>query len=129
MTKTENPFPAEKIYKTGEKQYVLRPLSTWDALDLMDAIVKMFSTLPGNGINATPADIASAGKSLFRCYLAMCLGIAEDEFRSIPADVGAAMVADFMEVNLTENFLSNLARIARAGSQIVQGITSRLSKS
>ena len=112
----ENPF-AERTYVVGEKTYRLRPLSFFELLDLPELVVKIVEELPDDR-DATPLEIAQVAKEEIKGVLATCLGIEPVGLKDIPAAQGMEMLADFLEMNLNENFFKALGRAVAAGKQI-----------
>lgn len=113
---SESPF-VEKQYTTAGKSYQLRPLSLFELLDLPELLVKVMESLP-EGRDATPLEVAQAAKGEVKGLLARCLGIEPAELKDIPATTGMEIMADFLEMNLDENFFKALARAVAAGRQI-----------
>lgn len=116
----ENPFQV-KTYNVDGREYVMRPLSFFEVLEMPEIFTAVVEKIPeGTPVNAST--IAGYAKGEFQGLLCRVLEIEPGEMKRIPADVGMQMIADFMEVNLNENFTRALGKAVDAGKRIYSGL-------
>lgn len=114
-----NPVPKTKTYQVGGKTLTLSPMSYFvDVLDLPDLVAALFAREPGDIGALNNLDIYRAAKNEIRGLLLKCLDIDEAAWREIPMEIQAEIIADFMEINITENFMKALALVASRGRTI-----------
>ena len=118
--KRKSPFPEERTHRIGDKTYTIKPMSFFDLVELPQTLLgAVLQSVPVNDTGKIAgADVMVTISGYSADLVAEQIGCAKDDLKAIPADQGAAMVADWMELNLTENFLKALVRIVRAGKQI-----------
>lgn len=116
----ENPFP-EKVYNVGGQEYKMCPLSFFEVLEMPELIVRVFEKIP-EGTPITADLIAYHAKGELQGLLCRVLDADPEDLKAIPASVGMEMIADFMEVNLDENFCKALGRAVDAGKRIYSGL-------
>jgi hypothetical protein len=116
----ENPFQV-KTYNVDGREYTMRPLSFFEVLEMPELFVGVVERFP-EGAEITASAIAFHAKGEIQGLLCRVLEIEPEEMKGIPADVGMQMVADFMEVNLNENFTRALGRTVDAGRRIYSGL-------
>lgn len=112
----ENPFQV-KTYNVAGREYTMRPLSFFEILEMPETVVGIVERFP-EGAPITASLIAYHAKGEIRGLLCRVLDAEPDDLKEIPADVGMRIVADFMEVNLSENFCRALGRAVDAGKRI-----------
>ena len=117
MNKRESPSPDIRKYTHDGAEIVLEPLAYFrDVLDLPDLVASLIAS-PAQAMGNI--DIYRAAKGEIRALICQCAGLKIAEFQNLPMELQATIVADFMEVNLTENFIRALCRVARQGRQII----------
>jgi len=112
-----------KKYLIDDLEYVLVPLSYFDLLDLPEIFINALKAYPDDG-QMTPDMLYMALKDQIKILIARQLGIAVQDLKVIPADVGMQITADFLEMNLNENFTSALSRAIKAGRAIYSKLLS-----
>jgi len=114
----QTPYQATKKHQINGKTYTIKPLSFFDALNLPDAVMgAILKSLPSDR-DLTKTDVVMALRGQAAQLLADQIGCKADDFKTIPAEKGFEIVADWLEVNVTENFTQALARIVRAVKRI-----------
>ena len=118
--KRKSPFPEERTHQVAGKTYTIKPMSFFDLVELPQTLLgAVLQSVPVNDTGKIAgADVMVTISGYSADLVAEQIGCTKDDLKAIPADQGAAMVADWMELNLTENFLKALVRIVRAGKQI-----------
>jgi hypothetical protein len=111
-----NPFPV-KTYNVNGREFSQRPLSFFEILEMPETVVGIVEKLP-EGTEITGSMIAFYAKGELQGLICRVLGVEIEDLKEIPGDVGMQIVADFMEMNLSENFLEALRRTVEAGKRI-----------
>lgn len=111
-----------KTYEHAGKIYTLWPLSAWDVLEMPDlvagAILRRGNSDGDKSLMPDHETILLAVRDVARQILARQLGLDPVAFRAFPAGLLVTMLADFLEMNLSENFLSDLSRLIGAAGQV-----------
>lgn len=109
-------FPG-KEHTIGDKTVVIRPLSMYELnVSLPTSMGKILDHVGTDGVN-TQQLIACASTEIME-LIAKTLDEPMDFWKDVPMDQGMEMIADFLEVNLTENFTKALQRAIAKGQKI-----------
>ena len=117
---SENPF-AEKTYLVGGKTVMVRPLSFFEAMQMPDLIGKILKALPEKDGPMDYPKIFMAVRDEVQILFCRCAGLKSEDLQEIPMESGMEMLADWMEANLSENFIRALQRGLAAGKRISTG--------
>jgi len=118
---SENPF-AEKSYLVGGKTITVRPLSFFEAMQVPDLIGKILKALPET--KEEPMDYPKIFMSVrdeIQILFCRCAGLKSEDLQEIPMEAGMGMLADWVEANLSENFIRSAQRALDAGKRISTG--------
>jgi len=115
----ETPYPVVKKHNIGKKTYTIKPMSAFDLMALPDTLLgSLLQAVSVKEEKVTHLDVMMAMRGQAVQLVAEQIGCPVDDLKLIPAEKGVEIIADWMEVNLTENFIKALTRIVRAGKQI-----------
>lgn len=127
-TKPEKPIVFGKKYQIGDDIIQVKELSFFEMINLPSGLMSsLFAKIPETvDGKIAPEQIANIlGSVSIAPYVTELLGITEEQMKKIPATMGADMIADWIELNLSENFLMAATRIKAGGKRVY----SKLSKS
>lgn len=116
----KTPFPVEKIHTINGKKYTIKAMSFWELTNLPDTVVgNVFQALP-NKKEFGKADIVMALRGQVAQIMAHQIGCKPDDFKAISAETGLRIVSDWLEVNMTENFIKAMTDVIGAVMAIKQ---------
>lgn len=118
---SENPF-VEKTYLVGARTVTVRPLSFFEAMQMPDLIGKILKALPES--KEEPMDypkIFMAVRDEIQILFCRCANLKPEDLQEIPMEAGMVMLADWVEANLSENFIRAAQRALDAGKRISTG--------
>ncbi len=122
MDKNKNPMTFGKKYQVGDELIQIKTLSFFEMVSLPTGILSsLFAKLPSleKGENVTPEQIVDILQNVSIVpYVTELLGITKEQMEKIPAALGMEMVADWIDTNLSENFLMEAIRIKAGGTRI-----------
>ncbi len=122
MDKNKNPMAFGKKYQVGDELIQIKTLSFFEMVSLPTGILSSFcAKLPSleKGENVTPEQIVDILQNVSIVpYVTELLGITKEQMEKIPAALGVEMVADWIDTNLSENFLTEAIRIKAGGTRI-----------
>lgn len=106
-----SPFPATKKHTINGKEYVIKAMSFWDLTNLPDTVIgSVLASLP-NKETFDKADIVLALRGKVPQLIASQIGCEPEDFKKISAEAGLGIISDWLEVNLTENFIKAMTGI------------------
>jgi len=115
----QNIIPPERRYTVGDRAITIKPLSFFELMALPEGLFSSIARAMPEGTDAvTSAITLELIKGNLPVYIGDILGLSRKEMESIPAEIGINMIADWMELNLTENFLQGAGRAITAGKRI-----------
>lgn len=111
-----------RSYMIDGKTITVRPLSFFEAMQLPDLIGKILRALPES--KEAPMDypkIFMAVRDEVQILFCRCADLKPEDLQGIPLETGMEMLADWVEANLSENFIRSLQRALDAGKRISTG--------
>jgi hypothetical protein len=112
----DNIFP-ERVLRIAGEDVRIRALSFKEVMvDVPEIMGRILAKAGGEEFSLSSL-ITSSSKEIFE-LLAKTTGKDEAFWSECPAEAGLAAMEFFLEVNLTENFFSHLARVIEAGQRI-----------
>jgi len=128
---TDNPVikPGKK-YPVNGRVVTIKPLSFFELTALPEGLFSsVLRSVPEGLDSVTEAIVLELIKGNIPLYIGEILGLTKEEMQSIPGDVGMNMIADWLELNLTENFLKGAGRAIKTGKKIMTHLESAKSSS
>jgi hypothetical protein len=112
----------ERSYLIDGKTITVRPLSFFEAMQLPDLIGKIVKALPESKEESMDyPKIFMALRDEIQILFCRCADLKPEDFQNVPMEFGMEMLADWVEANLSENFIKALQRALDAGKRISTG--------
>jgi hypothetical protein len=122
---TERAIFPERILDAGGGKITVRPLSFYELMvEIPDLVGRMMDKMAGADEGPPLQVLLKACSSEILEVLSKTAGVDPEFWKRATAEEGAAALAVFAELNLTENFFVQVARLIEAG----QGIGSAWSR-
>ncbi len=110
---------AGRDYLINGKTYTVRPLSFFEAMQMPDLIGKILKALPESKEESMDYPrIFMAVRDEIQILFCRCAGLKSEDLQEIPMESGMEMLADWVEANLSENFIRAAQRGLAAGKRI-----------
>ncbi len=135
MADTPNTLFPEKQYRIGNELLTIRPLSFYEMMVTLPGVVgRIFEKAADEDAQITAARIIEKAGAEVLLLLNVVSGkglatsgVMENDFwKAVPIDKGLEIMADFLEINISENFMSALTRAVQAAKQIGLRLSSSL---
>ncbi|MBF0568276.1 MAG: hypothetical protein HQK95_05350 [Nitrospirae bacterium] len=111
-------FP-EKEYRIGDGVITIRPLSFYELMVTLPGVVgRIFEKTAASDEPMTPAAIIEKAGAEVLLLLNAVSGKDNEFWKAVPVETGLAIMSDFVEMNITENFTSALIRAIQTVKQI-----------